>query len=216
MAEFVVEFGQDGPPPADGRLDAAAFHRNHQPIWSVLAPFLEGKAGDVLEAGSGTGQHAVEFAGRSPGITWWPSDYNQKHLESIAAWRLHSKLPNIRPPQRIDLLDPDLAPAAGRKPDGRRAAGDSLRQCHPYRALADRGESAGRCRAPAAARRPAVPLRALHARRAAYRRPAMRSSTRRSGPAIPSGACAISPISAPSPIAWACGSRRSTRCRRII
>ena len=31
MAEFVVEFGRDGPPAApDGRLDAAAFHRNHR------------------------------------------------------------------------------------------------------------------------------------------------------------------------------------------
>jgi hypothetical protein len=30
MAEFVVEFGKDGRPlESDGRLDAAAFHRNH-------------------------------------------------------------------------------------------------------------------------------------------------------------------------------------------
>jgi len=122
MAEFVVEFGRDGPPPADGRLDAAAFHRNHQPIWSVLAPFLEGKVGDVLEVGSGTGQHVMEFARQSPGIVWWPSDYNEKHLQSIEAWRLHSKLPNIRPPLRIDLLNPDwILP-----PDGSRAAGGLL------------------------------------------------------------------------------------------
>ncbi len=67
MAEFVVEFGRDEPPPADGRLDAAAFHRNHRPIWSVLAPFLDGKSGDVLEVGSGTGQHVVEFAAAEPG-----------------------------------------------------------------------------------------------------------------------------------------------------
>jgi len=122
MAEFVVEFGRDGPPPADGRLDAAAFHRNHQPIWSVLAPFLEGKVGDVLEVGSGTGQHVMEFARQSPGIVWWPSDYNEKHLQSIEAWRLHSELPNIRPPLRIDLLNPDwILP-----PDGSRAAGGLL------------------------------------------------------------------------------------------
>ncbi len=37
MAEFVVEFGKDGRPvEPDGRLDAAAFHRNHAPIWAVL------------------------------------------------------------------------------------------------------------------------------------------------------------------------------------
>ena len=90
----------------DGRLDAAAFHRNHAPIWAVLRPFLAGQTGDVLEAGSGTGQHVVHFARHSPGITWWPSDLNEAHLTSIAAWRAHAKLPNIRPPLRLDLADP--------------------------------------------------------------------------------------------------------------
>jgi SAM-dependent methyltransferase len=107
MAEYVVEFGKDGrPAEADGRLDAPAFHRNHQAIWAVLQPFLAGKSGDVLEAGSGTGQHVVDFAHRSPEITWWPSDLNEQHLKSIAAWRAHAGLANIRPPLRIDLSDP--------------------------------------------------------------------------------------------------------------
>ena len=93
MAEFVVEFGKDGRPvEPDGRLDAAAFHRNHVPIWAVLEKFLAGRSGDVLEAGSGTGQHVV-------------------HLRSIEAWRKHSGLPNIRPPRRIDLTDPAWASA---------------------------------------------------------------------------------------------------------
>ncbi|MGE9008425.1 DUF938 domain-containing protein [Leptospira interrogans] len=107
MAEFVVEFGKDGRPiEADGRLDAAAFHRNHAPIWEVLQKFLAGKSGDVLEAGSGTGQHVVHFASHAPDITWWPSDFNEAHLNSIAAWRAHAGLPNIRPEMRIDLSDP--------------------------------------------------------------------------------------------------------------
>lgn len=107
MAEFVVEFGRDGQPvEADGRLDAAAFHRNHQAIWAVLQPFLAGRTGDVVEAGSGTGQHVVHFARLAPDIIWWPSDLNEKHLVSIEAWRAHSGLSNIRPPLRIDLSDP--------------------------------------------------------------------------------------------------------------
>jgi hypothetical protein len=111
MAEFVVEFGKDGRPvEADGRLDAAAFHRNHEPIWAVLEKFLAGKSGDVVEAGSGTGQHVVHFATHTPDITWWPSDLNERHLTSIEAWRAHSGLPNIRPPLRIDLTDPDWCP----------------------------------------------------------------------------------------------------------
>jgi SAM-dependent methyltransferase len=107
MAEYVVEFGKDGRPvEPDGRLDAPAFHRNHQAIWAVLQPFLAGKSGDVVEAGSGTGQHVVDFARRSPEIIWWPSDLNEQHLKSIAAWRAHAGLANIRPPLRIDLSDP--------------------------------------------------------------------------------------------------------------
>ncbi|MDI1261935.1 MAG: DUF938 domain-containing protein [bacterium] len=111
MAEFVTEFGKDGRRvETDGRLDAAAFHRNHAPIWAVLQPFLVGKSGDVLEAGSGTGQHVVHFAGRSPDIVWWPSDFNANHLASIAAWRAHADLANIRAPMRIDLSDPEWCP----------------------------------------------------------------------------------------------------------
>jgi SAM-dependent methyltransferase len=106
MAEYVVEFGKDGQPATtDGRLDAAAFHRNHAPIWAVLQPFLAGQTGDVLEAGSGTGQHVVHFARHTPDVTWWPSDLNEAHLKSIAAWCAHAQLPNIRPPLRIDLAD---------------------------------------------------------------------------------------------------------------
>jgi hypothetical protein len=94
----------------DGRLDAPAFHRNHRAIWAVMQPFLAGKSGDVIEAGSGTGQHVVDFAGRSPKITWWPSDLNEQHLKSISAWRAHAGLPNIRPPLRIDLSDSAWCP----------------------------------------------------------------------------------------------------------
>ena len=107
MAQHVVEFGKDGRRvEPDGRLDAAAFHRNHAPIWAVLKKFLAGRTGDVLEAGSGTGQHVVHFASHAPGIIWWPSDLNDAHLKSIAAWRAHSGLANIRAPLAIDLADP--------------------------------------------------------------------------------------------------------------
>ncbi len=105
MAEYVVEFGKERV-EADGRLDAAAFHRNHAPIWAMLQPFLAGQTGDALEAGSGTGQHVVHFARLSPDVTWWPSDLNEAHLKSIAAWRDHSGLANIRAPLRLDLADP--------------------------------------------------------------------------------------------------------------
>lgn len=107
MPRFVVEFGKDGTPPAEeGRLDAPAFHRNHEPIWQVLSPFLAAKTGAALELGSGTGQHVVTFAERTPNLTWYPSDLQDSHLASIAAWRACAKLANVAPPQRIDLGDP--------------------------------------------------------------------------------------------------------------
>jgi SAM-dependent methyltransferase len=107
MAEYVIEFGKDGRPvESDGRLDAPAFHRNHAAIWAVLQLFLAGKSGDVVETGSGTGQHVLDFARHTPDITWWPSDLNEAHLKSIDAWRAHAGLPNIRPPLRIDFSDP--------------------------------------------------------------------------------------------------------------
>ena len=105
MPDFVVEFGQGEEPSADRRLRGPAFARNHAPIWSVLAPFLGERAGDVLEVGSGTGEHAVAYAARSPTITWWPSDIHPQHLASIAAWRAHAGLANVQAPTRIDLLD---------------------------------------------------------------------------------------------------------------
>jgi SAM-dependent methyltransferase len=111
MPEYVVEFGRAAGSEPDGRLDAAAFHRNHEPIGAVLSRYLDGKNGDVLEFGGGTGQHAVAFARLLPRITWWPSEANEKHLGSIAAWRAYAGLGNLKPPVRIDLTQPDWRPS---------------------------------------------------------------------------------------------------------
>ncbi len=111
MAEYVVEFGRDGGRmEPDGRLDAPAFHRNHAAILRALASFLQQGSGDVVEVGSGTGQHVVHFAEHLPDITWWPSDLNEAHLRSIEAWRAHTQRANVRPPLRIDLTDPSWCP----------------------------------------------------------------------------------------------------------
>src|SRR5436305_3959885 len=106
LAEYVVEFGRDGGRvESDGRLDAPAFHRNHEPLWAVLEKHLAGIAGDAVEVGSGTGQHVFYFARHAPDPVWWPSDLNQRHVKSIEAWRVHSGLQNIRKALRSDLSD---------------------------------------------------------------------------------------------------------------
>lgn len=108
MPKFIVEYDSaattSGP---DGRLEAGAFHRNHGPIGEVLFRHLIGRSGDVLELGSGTGQHAVAFARLLPQTTWWPSDANARHLRSIEAWRQQANLANLRSPIRIDLSQPE-------------------------------------------------------------------------------------------------------------
>jgi SAM-dependent methyltransferase len=108
MPKFVTDFGSLGQSPqSDGRLDGPAFHRNHDAIWAAIVPYLGTQQGDVLELGSGTGQHAAEFARRSPQLTWWPSDILPAHLASIEGWRRHAALANLRSAQRIDLDDPE-------------------------------------------------------------------------------------------------------------
>lgn len=110
MADTPVQFGTTPSVAEDGRLDAPAFHRNHAPIWQALSPLLRDRTGDVLEAGSGTGQHVVWFAQHAPDIVWWPSESGEAQLRSIEAWRTQSGLHNIRPPLRLDLSDPTWGP----------------------------------------------------------------------------------------------------------
>ena len=47
----------------DLRLDAPAFHRNCAPIWAELSHYLKDKQGNVLEVGSGSGQHVIDTQG---------------------------------------------------------------------------------------------------------------------------------------------------------
>jgi len=113
MAQFVSEYGKTAKPAPDGRLDAPSFHRNHEAIWSAIGGFLATQSGNLLEIGSGTGQHATALSPRAPGITWWPSDIYDSHLKSIAAWRAYSGAANLRPPQCIDLSNPDWSWTGG-------------------------------------------------------------------------------------------------------
>ena len=78
------------PPASDARLHAPATARNREPIARVLAAWLPPRVqaeGRVLEIASGTGEHAVYFAVRFPGLTWLPSDPDPAHRASIEAYR---------------------------------------------------------------------------------------------------------------------------------
>lgn len=78
-----------------------ACERNRAPILEVLRSAFAG-ATQVLEIGSGTGQHAVFFAAALPHLVWQPSDV-AANLPGIAAWRDESGLPNLRAPLVLDV-----------------------------------------------------------------------------------------------------------------
>lgn len=83
---------------------APACDRNRDPILAVLrAHFAERRR--VLEIGSGTGQHAVYFAGAMPWLEWQASDV-EGNLPGIRAWLDDAGLANTPAPLALDVLEP--------------------------------------------------------------------------------------------------------------
>lgn len=80
-----------------------AAQRNQIPIAEVLDEWL-GDATQVLEIGSGSGQHAVFFGARYPKITWHTSDLRENHA-AIRARLDAAGLPNVRGPLDLDVGD---------------------------------------------------------------------------------------------------------------
>ncbi len=93
---------------------APATLRNRDAIVAVLQDVLPA-SGTVLEIASGTGEHAVYFGEKFPGLTWQPSDPDPEGCRSIAAWTKRAGVDNVLPPLQLDALAPqwDIAkPAA--------------------------------------------------------------------------------------------------------
>jgi len=86
-----------------------ACENNKGPILRAILPYLS-KAEQVLEIGSGTGQHAIYFAAQMPHLTWHTSDM-PRHHEGINMWLREAGVANIKPPIALDVNDswPELA-----------------------------------------------------------------------------------------------------------
>lgn len=82
---------------------APACERNQPFILEVLSRIFT-TPGNVLEVGSGTGQHAVYFAARLPHLQWQPTDLPDNQA-SIEAWRREAGLPNVGGARALDLTD---------------------------------------------------------------------------------------------------------------
>ena len=75
---------------------AESCERNREPILAALAPLLA-DARQVLEIGSGTGQHAVYFAAALPQVIWQCSDHAD-HLPGMRLWLDEAALANTPAP----------------------------------------------------------------------------------------------------------------------
>lgn len=83
---------------------ATACERNRDPILAVLREHFANRR-QVLEIGSGTGQHAVHFAAALPHLTWQTSD-RPENLPGIRLWLDEAALPNTPPPLPLDVNGP--------------------------------------------------------------------------------------------------------------
>jgi cyclopropane fatty-acyl-phospholipid synthase-like methyltransferase len=79
---------------------AESSEQNKRFIYDVIQPYLQG---EILEIGSGTGQHAVFFAGQAPQISWQTSEV-ASNLPGIEAWIADSELSNLPSPIALDVL----------------------------------------------------------------------------------------------------------------
>ena len=75
--------------------------RNRAPIEQVLRHAFADRH-NVLEIGSGTGQHACYFSETFPHLSWQCSD-RAEYLPGIRSWRSHAQLANMPEPIELDV-----------------------------------------------------------------------------------------------------------------
>lgn len=78
--------------------------QNREPILAVLKQAFA-DCSQVLEIGSGTGQHAVYFGADLPHLRWQTSDVLAHH-PGIRSWLAEAALPNVLPPLELDVSQP--------------------------------------------------------------------------------------------------------------
>lgn len=75
--------------------------RNREPILDLLRTHFADRR-QVLEIGSGTGQHAVHFAAALPQLRWQCAD-RAPYLPGIRLWLADAALPNTPAPLALDV-----------------------------------------------------------------------------------------------------------------
>ncbi len=81
---------------------SSAAERNKEPILEQLVRLLPA-SGRLLEIGSGSGQHAVYFSPRLPGLDWQASE-KAENLAPLATRIRFEGGKNVLPPLQLDVL----------------------------------------------------------------------------------------------------------------
>src|SRR5689334_20168408 len=90
--------------PAAVKPNAPSCERNRGPILEVLRGCFSDRK-QVLEVGSGTGQHAVFLAAAMPWLSWQTADMAE-NLPGIRLWLEEAQLPNVLPPLELAAAGP--------------------------------------------------------------------------------------------------------------
>ncbi|WP_373020064.1 DUF938 domain-containing protein [Thiomicrorhabdus sp.] len=84
---------------------AQSSEENKQVILEAIQPLLKNRQ-DVLEIGSGTGQHAVYFGKQMPHLIWQTSELAENH-PGILLWLEEAGLDNVLPPLALNVSGND-------------------------------------------------------------------------------------------------------------
>lgn len=87
---------------SDAKPYAPSCERNKEPILNVLKRLIKNEHKNLLEIGSGTGQHAVFFAQQSPHLNWTCSDVLENH-HGIKLWLEELRLSNTFGPIEYEI-----------------------------------------------------------------------------------------------------------------
>lgn len=85
----------------DPRRDSPSYHRNIEPITEKLHEVIGKSCCNILEIGSGSGQHVARFASEFANIQFQPTDYEEENLLSIDSWC--ENLGNVYPSAKLDV-----------------------------------------------------------------------------------------------------------------
>ncbi len=97
---------------------SAACEHNRAPILEALRDVFR-DCTEVLDIGSGTGQHALHFAAALSALHWQPTD-RAENLAGLSARIALEGSANLRPPLELDLVQSGwpTSPQAGKRWDG--------------------------------------------------------------------------------------------------